>query len=283
MKGGPGVDILDRFRHAYILNERGLSPSTARSYVWGCTRMSKMTGKPIQEVTAADWRRYLQESQDPPNSKSLMLAAGKAFHRFWCLETNSSPNGILALKPPKARPVVMPTITRDEARALICSVFDPISTMLVYLGLYQGLRISEMTEIERWEEGWMTLNNKGKIREVPVHPEVERVRETTILSQVVTVGMLAYRAKLLGEHTGISFYPHLLRGRYSRELEEAEVAWEIIQALMGHSGASDVTVGYTGNRTTRGISRKRLREAQGKVDYFDGSPPPPVAFQPRLF
>lgn len=118
---------------------------------------------------------------------------------------------------------------------------------MIYLGLYAGLRVSESERIDdaAWSEerGRLTFVGKGrKQREVPIHPELARVKEN-VLVKPVGVGCLKHSCRALAYASGIAFTSHSLRRTFAVNLSEAGIGREVIGALLGHAPLS-VTESY---------------------------------------
>lgn len=236
-------DLRDRWLESYLLKERGLSPSTARTYHYGVRRIEEYAGKAVWELTTRDARLYLLESNDPPATKHICLAAFKSYHRFECLEFDRSPNGILALQGPRVPQKTKRELSGEEARAIIEACQSPRDYRLVFPGLFAGLRVCESARLKEWADGKLQVLGKGsKPREVPVHPELERVK-WRILAEQVTVSQLRYRSTVLGRRTGIRFSSHDLRHTFGRRMRRLNVEHVVTKELLGHS--TDITSVYS--------------------------------------
>lgn len=224
----------------YLTDERELSPATAWTYNQALLRLEKFCGKPICEITATDVRAFMRFSAYHASTKNATVVAIKSFHRWGVLEGYWTTNGIVGLQGPRQHLNPKPSLTVSEVLALLGVTKRPNETRLVYLGLYAGCRVSESASIgpDEWLEDRLRFVGKGsKVREVPVHPDLEARRET-ILSNRPTRDTLKTTCRALAFLLGIPFTSHSLRRTFASTLSESGVPREVIGALLGHAPAS---------------------------------------------
>lgn len=232
----------------YLVNECNLTPSTAFTYEQGLLRLEKFIGKDASEITPDEIRAFMRNTDYHPATKSSTLVAMKAFHKWGSLEGLWPMNGIMALRAPKQVIIPKPALSADEARTLIDACRRNNEFRLVYLGLYQGTRITESSLIgdREWNhmKGSLRFEGKGrKVREIPVHPEVALKRKK-ILEGNASRGTLKHVARSLAFYTGVDYTSHSLRRTFSVMLSEARVPREVIGAMLGHAPIS-TTERYT--------------------------------------
>lgn len=234
-----------RWLDSYLLRERGLSPKTARSYGWAAARLEAFLHQTIWEVSAADARRYLLDSDDSPTTKHLVLAALKSAHRFDCLERDVAPNGILVLKPPRIHRPPRRRLTGDEMRYILSQAVEPHEVRVTHLPAFAGTRVSEAGPgLLEWRSDRIVVMGKySKVREIPLASALHEVRDV-ILSITPTTEALAYRARKMSERIGLTFQVHDLRHKFARTLEDGEAHPHVVKDLLGH--AADVTTLYSG-------------------------------------
>lgn len=255
-----GTALRRRFRDAYLVRQRGLLPTTVRAYDYGLDLIERFARKPIDKVTARDVMRYLQESDDSPDQKHLVVAACKSMDRFRALDEEQPMTEMQALSGPRIRRERKPTITREEAGILIAEVRNPVEARGVYLPLFAGVRRAEAVAVDGWEDRLLVGHAaKGrKPREIPVHPQLERVKDF-ILSETPTYSAIAYHADKMSKRVGVSFSLQTLRRRFARCLDEGDVEERTQDQLMGHDARTGTI--YTGENWNKKVRAIRV------VDY----------------
>ncbi len=257
----------------YLVGECNLTPSTAFTYEQGLLRLEKYLGKDVSEITAEDIRRFLRMATYHPATKSSTLVAMKAFHKWGALEGMWQANGILALRAPKWIQNPLPSLTCEEARALLDACRRPNELRLCYFGLYEGTRVTESASIgyAEWVGDKLRFEGKGrKVREVPVHPEVE-LRKAEILETTTTRGTLKHTARSLSHYTGIPFTSHTLRRTWAVRASELGSEREVIGAILGHAPVSTTDAFYAPVRwgeKVKTIQRHHYRDGPEEAGGF---------------
>lgn len=262
--------LFDRFT-SYLVEELGRSPRTAESYIGAVKRAAAFADKPAHKVTADDLREILRSSGFALSTKRGIVVACRQFHLWGNVEGLWALNGMVALKTPKVPKQVLPPMSAQEARRALAHCDSPLRYRLAYLGLYAGLRVSESAQIDReaWHGGWLTVWGKGsKKRRVPVHPELEKVREI-ILSRspnrrTLEVTWTRYRDRLdLKTIEGTKATTHTLRRTCASEMYRS-APWEVVAKVLGHG--ADVTASYAQ------IPDADMQAAIGSIYYMRGQP-----------
>jgi site-specific recombinase XerD len=236
----PRLDV--DFAH-YLVDECGLSQSTAWTYARNIERVEKFLDRDATTVKVGQMRSFLRESSFHPATKNGCLVAIKQFVRFCRLEGVVADEALLALRGPKQVRNPRPALTTEEALTVLASVRRPVDYRALWLPLYAGTRISESARImaEEWarEDRLYFKGKGGKYREVPVHAELLNKRED-ILDNSSTADALKHVVRSASHYTGIPFTSHTLRRTFAQHLVEEGVLREVVGDLLGH--AQGVTV-----------------------------------------
>lgn len=230
----------------YLLNECNLSPATAWTYECGLRRLETYCGKPPEELTVFDVRKFLRDPNYSPGTKNSTLVSIKAFHRWGQVEGYWISNGIASLRGPRLVHNPQPSLTFDEICHILTKPRRSNGFRLVYLGLYAGLRVSESARIDEsmWLGDRLRFVGKGrKVREVPVHPTLERVRDI-ILSNSPSADSLKTTCRAISHVARVPFTSHALRRTFGVTLHEAGVDRDVIGALLGHAPATVTVSSY---------------------------------------
>lgn len=153
------------------------------------------------------------------------------------------------------------TLFATSARKLYTSQVDCV---LVHLGIYAGLRISEMCNLlvedldftAGAERIKVVLGKGGKDRFVPIHQKllavirgwlVDRTSGPVVLTyggEVLSDGTAYWRICRLGSLSRITkhIHPHILRHTFATRLVENKTPLPMIQALMGHANLQTTSV-----------------------------------------
>jgi PAS domain S-box-containing protein len=252
------VETSERAEFArYLVQEQGKTPSTAYTYEQGLIRLERYLGKDASTMGVDDVRRFLRNSQYHPATKSSTLVAIKAFHKWGDLEGKWQANGILSLQAPKQIKIPKPALEPDEVLKVLDACRSSNDHRLVRLGLFAGCRVSDsaiITENE-WKSNKLRFVGvkEKRMREVPVHEELLRKRET-ILSRSTSRGTLKHVARSLSHYTQIPFTTHSLRRTFMVRLLEQGVPREVIRELVGHSHPDVLTRSYASVRWSEMVS-----------------------------
>lgn len=170
-------------------------------------------------------------------------------------------------------------LTLDEALTLMKADLPPLERIVVVLGLCQGLRRMEMTNLRvsdiHTEGQFITVLGKGygggKLRSVHFHPIFHTVfsrwmetrdllaqqcrddiSDNALLVYIKGARLRGYKpeyltafVKNLSDRMGMSFSVHTLRRTFGREMYHSGVRLETIAKIMGHS-STEMTLRYIG-------------------------------------
>lgn len=264
---------------SYLVGVLGRSPATAKGYIGMGKMAAKQLDKHVLRIDSEDLITLISKADWSPATKRAMVVAFHQIDDFAAMKGFGKRNGIAHLKTPKVpRNKRAPLYSRDAFR-LLESVETGIQVRTVYLGLFAGTRIAESSSIkeENWQEGTLVFTGKGsKRRSVPVHPELDKVKDTILgnppaskISAGVIFGRLRDRLDLR-DTDGLPATPHTLRRTFATALYETGATWEVVGTLLGHDlGVTDSYVR---------IGDDTMREHVERVEYLSGEP-----VQLRLF
>lgn len=271
-------DHLGEFRQ-YQLDELGRSPRTADSYGWSLRCLVEWAGKEAHNLTSDDLRRFKRETNYAPATVQGVVVALRAFHEWGALEGYWPLNGIRAVKTPRVIQSPRSPVSMEGARRLIEACQTANETRVVFCGLYGGLRISETTKLteREWRFDRLKFAGKGsKVREVPVHPELQKVKSEILGTVPKSAGVLQSSLERLRERTEVTDLDgrpvpsHALRRTFASTLYEQGTPYEVVAKLLGHG--ADVTARYAR------IPWDRMEECVKSLDYYEGE-----AIQLELF
>lgn len=251
----------------YLVGERNLCASTAYTYEDSLLRLERFSGKKPAELSVDDIRRFMREAAYHPGTKNLALHAIKEFHKWGVIEGHWQRNGIPELRGQRNPINPKRSLERAEVLELLEASQRPTEARVALLGLYAGCRISESARIgeDEWKGTKLRFMGKGrKIREVPVHPELQEHRGL-ILSRTPSSGTLQHTVRSLAHYTGIDMSSHSLRRTFGVTLSEAGVEREVIGALMGHAPSSTLTKSYVP------VRMNEMEQAIAKLSYREGT------------
>lgn len=244
------LDLRRRYED-YLLYERGLAFHTARGYEWALDFVCAQTGAIPQLIDAEHVRECFRLPGLSTSAKNTILAASRSWHKWLVLEGLAEPNKLMALRSPKVQSHQAPPLSNQDINTLLRLCRTAREHRLLYLGLYAGLRVGESATVneDSWYDDRLRIIGKGsKLREIPVHPELARVRDV-ILSAPASKrpehqrgwnnghnAMQECRRKMI-KRTGVAYFvTHQLRRTFATTLYEADVPFEVVAALLGHAG-----------------------------------------------
>lgn len=239
----------------YELEELKAAPRTVEAYGSRLKALERFFQKPWPEISSDDLRRLKRESTASSQTIAGQIVALRQAHRWGALEGHWQANGILEVRVPRVENEPHPPLSLEETRTLLEGCHKPIEYRLVWFGLYAGTRVSESARIGRdeWKDG--VLRFKGaktrRVREVPVHPELERARLAILCSPPTVEPNLHRCRREMSERLGIEWTPHSLRSTFATRMSECGAPWEIVMDVLGHS------LGITGRYSFRSLERKR--------------------------
>lgn len=263
------------------LFEKGKREKTIRDYIRHINNFHKWLqseGSDLEQLTRYDVQQYIKHLQDRGNKASTLnpkFSAIVAYARY-LRQSHLVEN----IQRPEIRhnrhisPKSLPRSDRNRMFRELERSGNLRSIAIAYLLLYTGLRVSELTALNRDDVHMgersgnvMVRDGKGGIsRTVPLPPEARyhlrrylkiRKDDNPALFLSNFKKRISVRAvQRIFEKLG--FHPHMLRHTYGRELVSSGVDIATLAELMGHS---DVNV----TRRYAAPSMKDLEQAVEKV------------------
>lgn len=246
--------LFQRFLEGYLQGERRFGGDTVKTYVGGLHRLEDFLVMPL--TVGPDWlpslggvRSFVSSSPYAQSTKRTSVSAYKAWVRFLVLEGLLHPDRLTELEA-----IVVPDdgyeppipLSPVQAKEVLRVAESPAEIKVAYLGLYQGTRISETARMraEHLRDGDRLYfmgkgrGRLGKMRELPMHPEVVRV--WPIISGFDTgVGdvrrHLEHVVEKLRDRVGFYFKSHTLRDTFTQTLLNNRVLPPVVSDLLGHA------------------------------------------------
>jgi integrase/recombinase XerD len=283
-------DLIKEFL-TYIQVEKGLARHTLESYARDLARLDKWattTGKPIQELTRQDLRKWIaQLSREglAPSSVARAVSALRGLFRFLMLDGHIKRHPTEDLDTPQRFAYLPKFLTEDEINQLFSA--PDISTeagirdrALLEVMYAAGLRVSELVTLKQTDvdihAGLVVCHGKGsKERRVPIGKSaIHWLQQYTSVragyGSLTSPNMFVYRGKaitrqfawaMIKRHAakvGIKdISPHTLRHSFATHLLQNGADSRSVQALLGHSDISTTQI-YTH------ITDRHLRSAYDK-------------------
>lgn len=148
----------------------------------------------------------------------------------------------------------------EQMDFLLSQRLTPREALIVCAGLYAGLRRIEVLRLTvadlqiASQTGKLSVWAKGKVRPVPVHPDLRLVMQAYLASVDYAPGERALQIhedhynvilRNLGRRTGVPCAAHVFRRSFLRFLNAKQVPLATISAIAGHS-SSEMTLRYIG-------------------------------------
>jgi integrase len=253
------VPVQERQDYAdFLVGELGLAHSTAFTYERNLRRYERYTGTSVREVAVSSVRRFLRHSEYHPSTKNSTLVAIRSHVRFRLLEDDIEPGlaaKILAIDGPKVPRRTRDSLTPAEVRRVLAACMSPNEVRVIYLGLYQGLRVSDsaLLRAEHFRGDRLVFRSvKGdKPLVLPLHPEVIEKQEVILSSSPKSRDVLKHVCRSLSHCVGLPFSTHTLRRTFSTRLDDLEIQEGVIIELMGQEQVSVFRKHYTPVRFPR--------------------------------
>jgi integrase/recombinase XerD len=263
------------------MNVRRLSLATQRNYVRDVARFAGWLGRPPDQATDEDLRRYQIEQSETGLGAPAMNAAVSALRFFYCrtLDRPDLTRKLYRVKYPRALPTVL---SREEVTRMLDATTSIKHQAILSVAYGAGLRASEVTKLKvtdidsermllRVECGkggrhrnamlahdlLLLLREWWKVgrHEGVMHPDGwlfpgQHYLKPIGYRQVHRIAAEAAHAAGITKRVG----PHTLRHSFATHLLEDGVDIRIIQALLGHAKL-DTTALYTrvATRTVKNV------------------------------
>lgn len=248
-------DVLADFAQ-FQLSQK-LSPKTVANREHILRPLGRFIGVPLVEASTRDLRAYLAREGVKASTLRVERAAMVAFYTFLHddgLRDDNPTDRLAPIRVPRSLPR---PFTRDQIEAMLSSGVYKRTRVMIKLGYYQGLRVSQIARVRGDDiqgDQIRTLAKGGKDLWLPLHPAIKRLAQTMpddwwfpspyrpgpILSTSVTDAIT--NAIQLAGITDPTLTPHSLRHSFGTELVEQGVDIRVIQELMGHSDLSTTQI-----------------------------------------
>lgn len=260
----------------YLIHRRQVESSTAYDYLRGLDRIERETGVPPHLLSALVLEDFLASDEIGWSAKNLSLVAARLFHTwgarrgYWKLDPEIPELRLRRQRGRETQPLTLP-----EAQRVLGLARSPIERRLVYLGLWAGLRLIEITSLQPswWVVGVggaeeLRVLGKGSYRRViPVHVRLAE-RRAEVLAGAAERRRLMKAMRRLQELSGIEHLStRTLRRTFAERLSRAGVERDVIGALLGHAVTSVTTGHYAPVRW------KEQQKAIEQLDYGTGQMP----------
>lgn len=265
--------FLQEYR-AYLVDVLGRSPATYQGYAGMAKQAARLLDKSILKIDSEDLMALIQSMDWKPATKRTLVVAWHSVDRFARMKGYGGRNGIIDLQTPTVPRNKKPPISVPDAYRVLASATSSIQARVTYLALYAGMRIAESTAVneDNWLEDRFVIWGKGtKKRIVPVHPELEPVKDLILSKQPssktsagVIFGRLSRQLDLRDTEGEIAT-PHSLRRTFSTTVYANGGLWERVETLLGHE------TGVTGGHYVE-IGFDPLDETVRLAEYPSGEP-----------
>lgn len=263
-RGFGGTTVSANTWHGWLRNRRLVSDSSIEIYELSLRRIEKHAGVGRRELTLQHLERFLQNGYSL-QTKHLSLVAFRSHHRWGALQKHWPLNPeVFELKLPKKRKNPRPALSFRQAAILLSCGVTPVDARLIFLGLYAGMRLAEITAVDRYSfQGGLLIvpANKGhETFEVPLHAALAEKR-SLILSEQPTREQIRKACLKLRHAVGLPLTPQWLRRTYSQRLRKLGVERTVIEALLGHSRNSTLDQHYVD------VAWEEMSEAVSQLHY----------------
>lgn len=293
---------IDEFVAAMFADGRFTSERTERSYRWTLAKHAEDVGNRDPRKTGRDDVKRTLVRWEYPNTRAVCRAHLVSFYRYMVEEGYRKDNPAEQMRRPRKRPPKVYRLTREEVVSLRDAVRTVREKRVVDLGLFAGLRASELCGMQGRHfrrPGWIWVSSdvaKGsKERWVPAPQELQATwweiarhvgddefvvpvvvegqfgparNRLTDPSRPISYSSLHLMVVRLGQRAGIrhQVHPHLLRHAYGTGIADHTRDVRVAQALLGHTDLKSTQV-YMGS-----TSLDRLSEAVRGFGYGPATP-----------
>lgn len=259
------TELVDKFGEN--LQNRGLAELTCKNYSAYIRRYLEWTEVSAQKVTADTYATWINEQRKGnkcgASSIRLRLSAGRAFFGWRVMDLG--PLGEYKAPPlPPPDPTPLPG-GMDDVRRMIDAAQNDTERLLIGLGGFAGLRVSESTGL-KWSNvdfanGELLVTGKGdKFRRIPMNRDLRKLlvaskKGAAWRSSDLAVGLTqsAGRARIIriGVDARIAMpvvNSHDLRATFATVLYERTKDLLMVSKLLGHANVATTQRYLAGNK-----------------------------------
>lgn len=236
----------------YLVKGRNRTETTAITFLQGLERLERHEGRSIEDINKAGGKEALRSfmlTDYAPRTKNLTLTAARSFHKWGADEGLWPLNGIMEVEGPKFYSEPKKPLSDEDARELLNIAGSPLQRRLIGFGLYLGTRVGESARIraEDWSSDriWIAPAKTHRSREIPVHPDLEKWKESILSEDHPQSGLLS-TARAIRDIHGIEFTSHSLRRTFTRRLLDQRVREGVVGHLLGHAPQTTLQKSYAG-------------------------------------
>jgi len=240
----------------FIASRRqGLSPRTLEFYHDRLTRASCIVGLQVQAYHINSFFDNLHTSNG--NKHAYWRALTVFYHWLYSAKNgyglNAQDNPMLQVQAPKRDKRILPSLTEEQVEHLVTKVDNLRDECILRLLFDSGIRLSELTSIQRgdidWETYTITVIGKGnKQRRAPFTERTAKLLQTYLRNNGHTNGNLwginqsgVHKVlRTLSIHTGIKCNPHAFRRGFACNLHRKGLSTLDIMHLGGWADLSMV-------------------------------------------
>lgn len=253
--------------YLHVQHQRGRRPKTIESYKLFMERFADEIGRPIDEVTTRDIRRFLMDEEARGNQRSTIASK---IHRLSSLynwlerEEYIERNPMKRIDAPSPKESEPKHLSHEELELVRMACRKPIERLLVEVLYSSGIRRDEASNLD-WsdvdfvERTLRIRDGKGGVfRLVPLSTRAiillrqyraSRVDDNPWLfqsqfKQRMAVETIGRTMRILGERAGLEerLTPHRLRHSLATHLLESGVPLDVVQKILGHKKPSTTQI-----------------------------------------
>lgn len=259
----------------------GYSPRTRKAYLHHIRALLAYTGRPVEDISAEDVRKYLLHRLDRDEVSRSYHGQAVSAIRFLFVQVLSRPQPVDGLPSPRREKRLPNVLSRSEVRALLDAVSNPKHRALLTLLYSAGLRVSEVVRLRladlhadrglivvrggKGRKDRCTLLADSALVAVRAYARDLRPRDWLFPGQhpgrPISVRTAEHVVELARSAAGIERHvsAHTLRHSFATHLLEAGTDLRYIQELLGHASPSTTEI-YTH------VSTRELRRIRSPLD-----------------
>lgn len=196
----------------------------------------------LATATGEDIAEYLGRPNRGPEARKSVLATLRSFYRWAIARGHVDHDPTLLARSVRVPPGV-PKPVPENVLGRAISRADPATRLMLMLGAYAGLRLSEIAAVHSDDIGDQGLRIVGKglkVRVVPIHPALALELDFTGYAfpsplDPHTHVSRDYISRRVEESLGGGWTTHSLRHRFATQAYRACKDIRVVQQLLGHT------------------------------------------------